>query len=159
MRAIVTCFREPKSVFASAFNSLAPGGWLQLRDPLFPMLYMSPPPENCALAKWNSLVLEAAQRMGRAWTNAQFYKSWLEELGFRDVVEIRERLPLAPWAKSQKLKYLSLWLQHDMLSGLEAMSMALFTRVLGWEAEKVREFLVEVRKDMKDPSLHAYSEG
>jgi Methyltransferase domain len=159
MRAIVTCFKDPKAVFASALANLVPGGYLQVRDPLFPFLYMTPPPENCALVKWNDLVLEAAQRMGRSWTNAHHYKQWFHDLGFEDVVEIRERLPLSPWAKSRRMKYLSLWLQHDMLSGLEAMSMALFTRILGWKAENVREFLVDVRKDMQNTSLHAYSEG
>ena len=159
MRAIVTCFRDPRAVFASALKALAPGGYLQLRDPLFPFLYHDPPPANCALKRWNELILEAGTKLGRKWTNAHNYRQWLQELGYRDVVEIKERLPLSPWAKGKRMKYLSLWLQHDMLSGLEGMSMALFTRVLGWEAEAVKTFLVAVRKDIQDTSIHAYSEG
>lgn len=159
MRAIVTCFRDPRAVFASALEALAPGGYLQLRDPLFPFCYLTPPPDKCALKRWNDLVLEAAAKLGRKWTNAHRYRQWLEELGFRDVVEVKERLPLSPWVKSKRLKYLSLWLQHDMLSGLEGMSMALFTRVLGWKPDAVKAFLEDVRRDMQDTNIHAYSEG
>jgi SAM-dependent methyltransferase len=159
LRAVLTCFRDPKEVFTNAYNALAPGGYIQLRDPLFPMMYLTPPPADCSLPRWNELILEAAERMGRPWTNAQHYRRWLEEIGFCEVVEIRERLPLSPWAKSRRLKYLSLWLQHNMLIGLEAMSMALFTRALGWEAERVREFLVGVTRDIQDTNIHAYTEG
>lgn len=159
MRAVVTCFKDPRSVFISAFKALAPGGYLQLRDPLFPFLYHDPPPADCALKRWNDLILEAGTKLGRKWTNAHNYRQWFEELGFKDVVEIRERLPLSPWAKGKRTKYLSLWLQHDMLSGIEGMSMALFTRVLGWQAEEVKDFLVAVKRDIQDTSLHAYSEG
>ena len=34
--------------------------------------------------------------------------------------------------------------------------MALFTRILGWKKEEVDVFLVDVRKDMKNPKFHAY---
>ena len=146
-------------MIASAYSALAPGGYIQLRDPIMPFKFHTPPPENCALAQWNSLIHEAATKVGRRWDNAQHYATWLRELGFVDVAEHRERVPLSPWTKSRKMKYLSLWLQHDMTSGLEAISMALFTRVLGWEKDKLGEFLHRVKSDMRDTRLHAYSEG
>jgi hypothetical protein len=34
--------------------------------------------------------------------------------------------------------------------------MALFTRALGWTAEEVEVFLVGVRNDMKNPSVHGW---
>jgi hypothetical protein len=34
--------------------------------------------------------------------------------------------------------------------------MALFTRGLGWTKEELEVFLVEVRKSMKDKSIHGY---
>jgi hypothetical protein len=39
---------------------------------------------------------------------------------------------------------------------LEGLTMAPFTRVLGWEKEQVIVFLVSVREEMRDPSIHAY---
>jgi hypothetical protein len=45
---------------------------------------------------------------------------------------------------------------ENSTSGLESFSMALFTRVLNWSKEEVDVFLVSVRKEMKDPKIHAY---
>lgn len=43
-----------------------------------------------------------------------------------------------------------------MTPALEGFSMALFTRILGWSKEEVETFLIDVRKEMKDPKIHAY---
>lgn len=96
---------------------------------------------------------------GRPWTNAKFYKQWLEELGFEDVVERKDFVTLSPWAKGKRSKYLSIWMRHDMEQGLEAWSMALFTRVLGWSPERLKTLLQGVKKDLYDTRIHAFSEG
>jgi SAM-dependent methyltransferase len=158
-RCLVSCFKDPKAVFQQAYDALVPGGYLELRDPIFPFQFLDPPPEGSPLVEWNSLLMEAAAKVGRPWDNAGNYKTWLEEIGFEDVFERREFATLSPWAKGKRSKYLSLWLQHDILSGLEALSMALFTRVLGWSPEKLKDFLEGVKKDIKDTKIHAYSEG
>ena len=48
-------------------------------------------------------------------------------------------------------------MQLQALEGVEAWSMALFTRVLGWSPEAVQVHLAGVRKDYKNPSLHPYA--
>jgi hypothetical protein len=45
------------------------------------------------------------------------------------------------------------WIQ--LYEGLQAMSMRLFTRFLGWAPEDVEMLLLEVRKDLRDPKIHA----
>lgn len=75
------------------------------------------------------------------------YKKWLIELGFQDVQERTDCVTLSPWAKGKRSKYLSIWMRHDMLSGLEAWSMALFTRVLGWSPERLQVCLSIGKKD------------
>lgn len=44
-----------------------------------------------------------------------------------------------------------------MLEALEAYSLALFTRVLGWSVARIQLLLVHVRKELLDRSLHVYS--
>ncbi|WAO96041.1 Hypothetical protein NCS54_01370000 [Fusarium falciforme] len=41
-------------------------------------------------------------------------------------------------------------------SALEALTLAPFTRALGWKAEEVRTFTAQVRKDLNDRRIHAY---
>lgn len=43
-----------------------------------------------------------------------------------------------------------------MSGGLQAFSLALFTRVLNWSAEEVEVFIANVRKDLRNRSYHAY---
>lgn len=49
-----------------------------------------------------------------------------------------------------------MWVLEDLGGGLEGLSVALFTRVLGWSKEETDIFLAGVRKDMKDTKIHAY---
>jgi hypothetical protein len=42
------------------------------------------------------------------------------------------------------------------MEGLQGISLALFTRVLGWTAEELEVFLVDVRKQFKNKSVHGY---
>jgi len=51
---------------------------------------------------------------------------------------------------------IGMWELENLLSGVDGFTMALFTRVLGWSAEEVQEYLVGVRRDMKDTKIHAY---
>lgn len=49
-----------------------------------------------------------------------------------------------------------MWTLENITSGLEALSVAVYTRVLGWSKESVDVFLAEVRKDMKNTAIHSY---
>lgn len=49
-----------------------------------------------------------------------------------------------------------MWMLENFSSGLSGLSMALFTRGLGWSLEETERFLVDVRKDMKDTKIHGY---
>jgi hypothetical protein len=168
---MVTCFKNSRGVFAEAYRALAPGGFIELRDPILPFQFLTPPPspssasttspasEGCALQDWGVKLMDAARLAGRDWGVATRYAPMLAELGFVNVTARRETIALSPWVKGRQNKQLSLLLQHDVLNMLESVSMALFTRVLGWEAEKVLEFLELVKKDVQNTKIHAYSEG
>ncbi|KAH9438778.1 hypothetical protein MCOR02_002379 [Pyricularia oryzae] len=45
---------------------------------------------------------------------------------------------------------------ENFAEGCEAMSMALFTRFMGWTRDEVVEFSARVRSDLADTSIHAY---
>jgi hypothetical protein len=73
-------------------------------------------------------------------------------------LKVQQLTRLGNRTKSRRMKYLSLWVQRDILHALEGMSLALFTRVLGWKLDRVTELLERVKKDICDMSIHAYSE-
>lgn len=43
-----------------------------------------------------------------------------------------------------------------MSGNILGISLAFFTRGLGWTVEELEVFLVKVRKDMKNSQIHAY---
>lgn len=61
------------------------------------------------------------------------------------------------WPRSHRLKELGYYFQHLVLIELEALSLRLFTQVLGWTPEALQLLLVEVRKEIQDPAYQMYS--
>ena len=49
-----------------------------------------------------------------------------------------------------------MWSEHNFCGGMYGLSVALFTRALGWTAEQLEVFLVGVRKDLRNRQIHAY---
>ena len=47
-------------------------------------------------------------------------------------------------------------MNENVLNGLEAFSLMMFTNVLGFTVEEVQLLLVDVRKDLKNRRIHAY---
>jgi hypothetical protein len=42
------------------------------------------------------------------------------------------------------------------MESVEAYSMALFTRILDWSEAEAKAFFEDVKKDFRDPKIHAY---
>ncbi|KAL7624948.1 hypothetical protein AAE478_004162 [Parahypoxylon ruwenzoriense] len=154
-RALMSCFNDPGAVVRQGFRSLAPGGIMEFQDALFPMSYIGEPPTESALYRWNDMMIEGVNRLGRSWSNVQHYKRFFEEAGFEDIVEKRFYWPTSPWAKGRYFKTVATYFQEDMLAGLEAMSLKVLG-VLGMSAGEVRGFVEDVKKDFLDTNLHAY---
>jgi hypothetical protein len=138
-------------------RNIAPGGYLELCDGVFP-LYTDDDsyPPNSALQKWGQLIVTAASKLGRPADAALFYKEQMEEAGFVNVVQQVYKWPSNGWPKDKKLKELGMWNYANIGESIGGISMALFTRALGWSAAELEVFLVEVRKEMKNTKIHAY---
>lgn len=138
-------------------RNLNPGGWIEIHDMKFPIEDNDKSfPENCAVKKWTDLVIEAAKNLGRPLDTAKDYKAQLIAAGFENVVEKRYMWPQNIWPKDPNLKMLGAWMHENFSSSLSGLSMALYTRGLGWTQEEVEVFLVDVRKSMKDRTVHGY---
>ena len=143
-RALLTCFADPRSIIQKAFDSLAPGGYLELQDGLFPFEFMDPqPPMDHPLREFLDQVAARGKKIGRPWDNVQHYKRWMQEIGFEAVEEKRLYWPCGPWAKGEKMKKLGLYFLEDMKHAFEPVGMKMFVKVLGWEEEKARKYIQE----------------
>jgi hypothetical protein len=155
MRGMMTCFSNPRSILAKAYDALLPGGYLEMQDSVFPMHCHDSTLAGTALDTWGKACVEAAAKIGRPWTNTPYYRGWMEELGFEDVKEKIFEVPTSTWPKGAKQKELGLWWQADLLDALGA-TMRVLTKGLGWNTMEVERLLVDVRKDIKNRGVHAY---
>ncbi len=113
-------------------------------------------PKDSALWKWNECLLEAGAKLGRPLDIVQQYRGHLENVGFVNVKEDIYRWPSNMWPRDMKFKELGAWNLENITSGIEGMTMALFTRGLGWTAEEVQVFLAKVRSDLRNRKMHTY---
>lgn len=154
-RALLSCFTDPSTVIRSAFNSLAPGDYLEPQDGISPLQYIGDPPTHFAFYKWSELVIEGAAKSGRPWSNTRNYRRWMEQIGFEDVVEEKFFWPINTRAKSAYLKEIGSYVAKDLLNGLEGLSLKVLEK-LGWSPEEVREIVPEVRRNLFDTYADGY---
>ncbi|KAL6831253.1 S-adenosyl-L-methionine-dependent methyltransferase [Trichoderma sp. SZMC 28015] len=140
-----------------AFETLAPGGWFESQEcDSVPHCDDGTLKPDSALATWFQEFLNAGEEAKRPHSEGCKLKSIYERVGFVDVHERKFKVPLNGWAKDQDLKEIGRLMEMNMQMGLSAFSLAPFNRVYGRTPEEIEVSLVEVRRDVSDPSIHAY---
>ncbi|KAK2026877.1 methyltransferase domain-containing protein [Colletotrichum zoysiae] len=156
-RSMTAAFTSWPDMIAKSYEHLEPGGYIELQDTMFPLQCQGEPmTDDFKPYKWSKLLTEASIKLGRPNNTAASFKQMLEDAGFVDVEERRAIWPFNPWPKDKKLHNLGLWCQASSLMGIEAASMAVFTRVLDWTPEETTVFCAEVRNEHKKIGVQAY---
>ncbi|KAF5559592.1 TAM domain-containing protein [Fusarium phyllophilum] len=157
LRNMSTAIKDWPALLGQIYRALKPGGWIEL--PEFRWVYgcddgtLRPdftPPQmvaniRAALAK-SGIEMHAAEKN----------PDRLHDAGFVNIRHEIKKVPVGPWAKDPSLKMIGLYNRSVIYDGLYAITIGPFTRALGWTPEEVEVFLVKVRKDLKDPSVHSY---
>lgn len=143
-------------VFRSIYDALNPGGWVEFQETIIYFQAIDGTLEGTALQRWNALLLEGIRKLGRSATEALRCKSWMATAGFVNLGEKKFAVPMNPWAKGEDQKALGAMQMANNLEGVDGLTMAVFTRALGWEPARVEQLLVDVKRDMADRSIHAY---
>jgi hypothetical protein len=60
------------------------------------------------------------------------------------------------YRRSILLRLVAYCLPQDVASGLEGLSMRMFTKILGWTHEEVVELIEKVEVDLRSGKMHAY---
>jgi len=155
-RMLASCFVSHQSVFQSAFDAMAPGGWIEMQDFTIPFRCVDDSNIGTAFQRWLDLAEVGMTKLGRDFKKVPHYKKYLTECGFVDVVETQFAWPIGSWPRDKKMKMLGAWGRENVLSGLQGWSMAVFTRGLGMSNVEVEMLLAEVRNDINSRNLHAY---
>jgi len=111
-----------------------------------------------ALDEFQTTCMEAAEKLGRPWTNGKNYGRWMREAGFVDVVEKSYYWAINGWVKGKKQKVQAKWLQENLREGLPAWGLRSLSMGLGWSKDRIDALIERAREDLKNTGIHAYAE-
>ncbi|KAJ5408587.1 hypothetical protein N7509_002470 [Penicillium cosmopolitanum] len=150
--------RDHDTLFERALENLNPNGWLEMAS----MEVNSYSDDDTHLQAPNILEIgknlhTASKLFGKDMSSISSWKERMEKAGFVNVKEEILKLPQSPWSKDPKLRELGKYHQLNMLEAMPPYSYALFTRLLGWNRVQIEVLLAGVRRELKDLSLHLYT--
>jgi len=138
-----------------SFDALKPGGWVEFQD-WNHEIYSEDGSltDEVTLRKWSIELLKAFNGMGREASPGPKLKAWVEDAGFENITHVVCKAPVGPWPKEKRYKDIGMANLCNLLEGLEAVTLAPFTRSLGWSVEEVQVLLAGVRRDLRNPRIH-----
>ncbi|KAL4791496.1 S-adenosyl-L-methionine-dependent methyltransferase [Aspergillus venezuelensis] len=151
--------RDHDHVFREAFKSLKPGGYFEISS-IDVNSYSDDDTHLRAkcMAEGVKNMHAASKKFGKDMNTTSTWKERMERAGFVNVTDEVFKLPQSPWAKDPKLKELGRYHQVNMFEAIPPYCYALFTRVLGWERTEIEALCAGIRAELKDLSIHLYSE-
>ncbi|PYI28614.1 S-adenosyl-L-methionine-dependent methyltransferase [Aspergillus indologenus CBS 114.80] len=150
-RNMVGSIADWNGLFAQAHQHLVPGGYYEIQE--FRVDFQSQArggptlPESSSIARWQRSLQEASSRFGKPINVVHTLADTLRRNAFVDVTEEVIKIPIGAWARDPKLKRLGVLMQGHAIDSVEPLTMALFTRVLGWSEAECRALIAEVQAE------------
>ncbi|OAP64727.1 hypothetical protein AYL99_00699 [Fonsecaea erecta] len=145
-------------LFQQCMENLKPGGWVEVIDfEAWGSTDDDSLPEDSYWHTWQTELTNAAEKFGRIMNISPQIKGLVDRAGFQDVVHEVHKVPLSPWPEDPHQRELGENMNEIMTEAMQAYSLALFTRVLGWEPAEVEVLLAGARKDLNNPNYHLYT--
>ncbi|OBR13084.1 Methyltransferase domain-containing protein [Colletotrichum higginsianum IMI 349063] len=156
-RMMTSSISDWKKYLQKCFDHLEPNGYLELQEAdLFPQSDDGTLKPDAAIIQSCENVQKACTIFGRPFASIPDLATIMTEVGFEDVVLTKNKWPMNSWPKDQHYKTLGAWSLENYLQGIEGWTMPAFTKGLGWTKDQVQVFLIDVRNEMKDRTIHAY---
>ncbi|KAF7552037.1 hypothetical protein G7Z17_g4572 [Cylindrodendrum hubeiense] len=159
VRLMAGSFADWDRFTSQCWDSLEPGGWIEVIDPTFPAKSddgtLDP---DSPLNKWDELTVKGAANLGRRFDEGVNHEGRLKAQGFVNVQRIVFKWPTNTWPKDPKYKEIGLWTLANIEGNLEIISSILLALGLKMSREEIVVFLAEVRAEMRNRKVHAYWE-
>ncbi|KAK0702246.1 S-adenosyl-L-methionine-dependent methyltransferase [Lasiosphaeris hirsuta] len=142
----------------TSYENLEPGGWIEIQEACSP--YRSDDGtllEESDLGQVGVHFNNALALAGRRMVDGGELESWLKDAGFVNLTRHQFKWPVNSWPRDPHYKELGSWTFHNINTGLEGLTLALFTRILQWTQEETLLFCSRVREQLRDRRIHAYT--
>ncbi|QSS58216.1 hypothetical protein I7I51_07639 [Histoplasma capsulatum] len=134
-----------------AFEHLKPGGYFELQSLEHGFLSDDETHKT-------AYIIEGRNKLQKPFCGATICTQRMGKAGFVNIKIQRFKIPIGPWSEGNKLKQLGIFALQDILEGLEAFSLHVFTQGLQWSMDELQVCLALVRDDLKREELHIYRE-
>lgn len=157
-RIMVGCLLNWDRYYAQAFKHCKPGGWVESQEMDLQILTDDDSlPKDSYVKKWCENCEEGMQKMGNTLriTGHQLAEK-MRKAGFINVTVQQFKIPIGTWPADPKMRETGTFQLVAMLDGLQGLTLALWTRALGWTAEEIEVFLAKCRDEWKNRKVHSY---
>ncbi|TVY82740.1 Secondary metabolism regulator laeA, partial [Lachnellula suecica] len=150
--------RNWKHYLSESYRCLRPGGWVEAQEfDLLPRSDDDSFPPDSTILEWHKHFHDGMAKAGcNMRGSAQELKDHMEDAGFVNVGIVDTKLHMAPWSEDKKFKEVGGFMMLSMMDDISGMSMAVFTRLLGWDPLELEVFLAHVRKEWRNKDIHGY---
>ncbi|KAI9704062.1 MAG: hypothetical protein M1820_005684 [Bogoriella megaspora] len=114
-------------------------------------------PSDSSIRLWYDALKQATARAGKPIQYQHDTRDMLESAGFIDINETVIRVPYNTWPVDPHQKEIARWYNVGMVEALQALSLAPFTRVNGWNVDDIDGFLNRVKSEIRVRRLHGYN--
>ncbi|KAE8162143.1 putative methyltransferase [Aspergillus tamarii] len=146
------------NLYRRIFAHLRPGAWFEQVEIDFEPRCDDRPLEGLAIRQWYQLLKQATQDAMRPIAhNSRDTIRDLQEAGFTDIDHQMVGLPLNPWHQDEHERKVARWYNLAVSESIESLSMAPFSRVFGWDLDRILRISSEVKSEAFNKELHAYN--
>lgn len=156
-RNMVGSIADWDKLFQQAFKHTKPGGYIELQE--FRVWFRSQDgelPEDSSIQLWQRALLDGTVSFGKPINIIEKLADKLKDAGFVGVQENVLKIPIGSWPKDRKLKEIGQYMQVHAMESVEPLTLALFTRVLGWSELECRVLIAKTREEFKTTRKQLY---
>lgn len=154
MRNLSGAFSNWNAIYAEVFKNLRPGGSFEIADRGRIQFKKETPNSNTSI--FNGAIQSAADKAGRPLDLNHLKKPMFDNAGLSVVKTKVFEIPLGTYDPKPQKKVAGKMAMIAALEGLEAVSLRLLTKYLGWKEEDVKELCRKVQEEVLRPDTHPF---
>jgi ubiquinone/menaquinone biosynthesis C-methylase UbiE len=157
LRSMSPCFSDIRVIFKKAFESLKPGGWIEMQDVTWSPHAVDDTLSGSSMERWCEMVRGAGVKSGRVVDKVKQCKRLMEEAGFANVTEEVIPCPGGPWAKDPVAKKMGILLSNTLLGLIDSYRRFVLEADMGLMPEEVDDLASKAMDEIKHTKVRWYS--
>ncbi|KAG5918902.1 hypothetical protein E4U61_001376 [Claviceps capensis] len=155
-RFTIVILKNTSQVLGHAFESLRPGGWIELQEFLPTVLCDDGTmPDDDPVKVLYEKIERSFEKFGLRVTLPPKLEPYLREAGFENIHCQIMKVPIGPWAKDNTMHIIGLYQKLSVREVMPSLSGRPF-QALGMSEAEIEVTIAMARKGLEDPNVHRY---